>query len=93
MKGFPTQDQVEYIKKQYPIGTRIKLIGMNDPYAPVPPGTMGTIDMIDSAGTLHMRWDNGRTLGVVIGEDNFKVISKPQEEQKMDSPKMGGFNL
>ena len=55
-------------------GARIKLIKMNDPYAPVPPGTLGTVKHIDSAGQLHMEWDNGRTLALVPGVDRFYVI-------------------
>ena len=43
-------------------------------------------------GTLHMQWDNGRSLGIVIGEDHFKVLSKPQEEQSMDSQWIGGIS-
>ncbi|MPN63999.1 hypothetical protein SDC9_211768 [bioreactor metagenome] len=41
-----------------------------------------------------MKWQNGSGLGVVVGEDNFKVISKP-EEQEMETPKMeiGGMSL
>lgn len=34
--------QAEQYKKQYPPGTRIELIGMEDPFAPVPFGTRGT---------------------------------------------------
>ena len=34
-----------------------------------------------------MKWDNGRTLGIVPGEDQFKVISKPTEET-MDNDQM-----
>lgn len=93
MRGYPTQAQVERIKLQYPVGTRLELLSMSDPYSPVPPGTQGEVTSVDDMGTLHMKWDNGRSLGVVVGEDSFKVISKPQEEQIMDSPKMEGMSL
>lgn len=38
MKGFLSQKQVETIKEQYPVGTRIELIHMDDPYGPIKPG-------------------------------------------------------
>ena len=69
MKGFLSQKQVEKIKEQYPVGTRIELIHMDDSYGPIKPGAQGTVDSVDDVGTLHMRWDNGRTLGIVPGED------------------------
>ncbi len=42
-----------------------------------------------------MKWDNGRTLGIVPGEDQFKVISKPSEETMDNEQKqgMGGMNM
>lgn len=64
----------EMYKKQYPKGTRIELISMDDPYAPIEPGTKGTVVHVDDIGTIHMQWDNGRTLGLIPGEDKFKVI-------------------
>ena len=87
MKGFKSRKEVESIKEQYPVGTRIELIQMEDPYAPVESGMQGTVKIVDDAGTLHMKWDNGRTLGIVPGEDQFKVISKPTEET-MDNDQM-----
>lgn len=91
MRGFPTREQVDRIKELYPIGTVIELTAdMDDAYAPIPKGTKGEIASIDDVGTLHMNWSNGRSLGVVVGEDSFKVISKP-EEQEMESPKMDGI--
>ena len=66
------------MKTKYPVGTRIKLIHMDDPFA-VPDGTKGTVAYVDDAGQIHMRWDNGRTLALVEGVDDFEVI---KEEEK-----------
>ncbi len=54
-----------------------------NPYAPIPPGIEGTVDFVDDIGTLHCNFDNGRSLGVIVGEDSFTVI-KPEEEQGMN---------
>ena len=65
---------VNFIKEQYPPGTRIRLNSMEDPYAPIVPGTEGVVDFVDDIGTIHMKWDNGRSLGIVPGEDSFSVL-------------------
>jgi hypothetical protein len=70
---------VQRIKERYPGGTRIRLLSMDDPYAPISPGTEGTVDFVDDIGTLHCIFDNGRTLGVIPGEDSFSVLSLPKE--------------
>ena len=62
-------------KAKYPPGTRIKLIHMNDPFAPVPEGTKGTVRHVDDAGQIHMSWDNGRSLALVSGEDSFRTLT------------------
>jgi hypothetical protein len=51
---------------------------MNDPHHPVESGTRGTVEHVDDMGTIHMRWDNGRGLGLVPGEDEFRRLT--QEE-------------
>ena len=77
---------VDNIKKMYPPGTRIQLIGMDDPYAPVPSGTKGTVTLVDDAGTVHMKWDNGRTLGLIPNVDDFcKLTDSETEVEKTDS--------
>ena len=58
MNGFPSWKDVERIRKQYPAGTRIELICIDDPHAPIELGMQGTIVCIDSIGTLHMSWEN-----------------------------------
>ena len=65
---------VNFIKEQYPPGTRIRLNSMEDPYAPIAPGTEGVVDFVDDVGTIHMKWNNGRSLGIVPGEDSFSVL-------------------
>ena len=65
---------VKRMKEQYPAGTRIRLISMEDNFSPVPPGTEGTVVYVDDAGTLGMKWDNGRTLGICPEVDRFVVI-------------------
>ena len=68
-------DQVNSPKQLYPMGTRIKLIKMTDRYHPVPPGTSGTVMAVDDIGTIHVHWDNGQTLGVIVNEDEFRVMT------------------
>lgn len=62
-------------------GDRVQMIECKDPYAPISPGAKGTVAHIDDAGTLHMLWDNRRTLGVCLEED---VVRKVPPEQEME---------
>lgn len=71
--NFPKKEIVNNIKKMYPKGTRVKLIDMDDKQAP-PVGTKGTVTFVDDIGTIHVRWDNGSSLGVAFGEDSCKKI-------------------
>ena len=75
----------ESIKQMYPPGTRIELICMNDPLAPVPSGTRGTVRAVDDIGTIFPEWDNGRTLGVVPGEDSFRKLTQEEIEAENQS--------
>lgn len=70
----------ESTKKLYPPGTRIELINMKDPYAPVPAGTRGTVKFVDSMGTIFPEWDNNRTIGIVPGEDSFRKLTQEEIE-------------
>ena len=77
---------VNFIKEQYPPGTRIRLNSMEDPYAPILPGTEGEVDFVDDAGQLHMKWDNGRSLALIPGEDSFTVLPPKLSTLKLYMP-------
>ncbi len=66
-------ERIKVYKEMYQKGMRVKLLYMNDPYS-VPNGTEGTINFVDDMGTIHVNWDNGSTLGLIIGEDQFELI-------------------
>lgn len=76
MTGLPTRTQVESIRKQYPAGTKVRMIHMTDPYDPIPKGTVGTVAYVDDAGSVHMNWENGRTLAFIPGEDSVEIIER-----------------
>ena len=70
---FPSREIVERIRREYPAGTRVELVRMDDAQAP-PAGTLGTVKGVDDTGSLLMRWDNGSGLNVVYGEDIVRKV-------------------
>jgi len=70
---FPSRQQVERVRKQYPAGTRVSLVQMDDAQAP-PVGTAGTVTGVDDTGSILVDWDNGSGLNVIYGEDVVRKI-------------------
>ena len=73
MTGFPGKETVEKLKQEYPAGTRVRLIRMDDPQSP-PVGTLGMVRGVDSIGSLLMHWDNGCGLNVAYGADLVEKV-------------------
>ena len=81
MNQRPTREQVEFLRRQYPAGTRITLHSMDDPQAP-PPGTKGTVRYVDGLGQIGVEWDNGSSLSLIPGKDHFhKEASKKNRDE------------
>ena len=65
---------VQRTKEAYRPGTRIELIYM-DGETRYSEGDTGTVTDVDDMGTIHMRWDKGGSLGLIPGQDIFRVIT------------------
>jgi len=70
---FPDKAIVDRVRAEYPPGTRIELLQMDDAQAP-PPGTRGTVIAVDDTASLIVKWDNGSSLNVVYGIDRARRI-------------------
>ena len=73
MMRFPSKDVVEVLRRQYPVGTRVELVRMDDPQAP-PIGTKGTVKGVDDIGSIIVAWDNGCGLSVAYGADICRKV-------------------
>lgn len=70
---FPSKEIVEQVRRQYPVGTRVELVKMDDIQAP-PIGTKGIVEGVDDTASLLVAWDNGAHLNVIYGEDEVRKI-------------------
>lgn len=61
-------------------GDRVELVSCSDPYTRLRSGDRGTVQLVDDVGTVHVKWDSGSTLGMVQGEDRYRVIERSSDE-------------
>ena len=72
---FIKRETVELLRRQYPAGTRVELVRMDDSQAP-PIGTCGTVTGVDDIGSIMVNWDSGGSLSVAYGEDLCRKIDE-----------------
>ena len=75
MNSFISDECLAQLRKQFPAGSRVELVKMDDPQAP-PIGTLGTVKGVDDTGSIMVNWDNGSSLNVVYGEDKVIILGK-----------------
>ena len=82
---FPSRQAVERLREQYPPGTRISLLKMDDPYSKLQPVARATVQGVDDAGGLMCKWDNGEGLSLDYYEDDYRKLTAKElaEEQAM----------
>ena len=76
---FPSRETVERIRREFPVGCRIVLDEMNDPYSRIPVGTQGSVISVDDAATVHTAWDCGSSLGIAFGADRAHRVATEEE--------------
>ena len=69
-----SEEEIKAIKDKYVPGIKLELIKIYDYINPVPEGATGEVINVDDIGTIHVSWNNGSTLGLVVGIDEFKII-------------------
>ncbi|WP_207727264.1 DUF4314 domain-containing protein [Caproicibacter fermentans] len=74
MNNFPSKETVERLRREYPAGTRLELISMDDPYTKIQPGDRATVRDVDDAGNILCEWDCGSSLSLIPGVDEFGVV-------------------
>ena len=65
--------KLRQLKAEYPTGTRIELVSMDDPQAP-PVGTRGKVVYVDDIATIHVAWSTGGSLGVAWDQDRCRRV-------------------
>nr|DAZ46494.1 MAG TPA: protein of unknown function (DUF4314) [Caudoviricetes sp.] len=81
---FPSKEIVEQVHRQYPVGTRVELVKMDDIQAP-PIGTKGIVEGVDDTASLLVAWDNGSHLNVIYGEDEVRKIQQADNRYTQDA--------
>ena len=77
MMKFPSKETVERVRREYPAGTRVELVRMDDVQAP-PIGTRGTVEGVDDTASVMVAWDNGSSLHAIYGEDVVRRIKEDE---------------
>jgi len=62
------------------VGKRVRVITMVNENDPVESGTLGTIRHV-GYGVINVDWDNGRSLGLIEGEDTYEILGLSDYER------------
>lgn len=93
MNRIPSKSELRYYRCCYPAGTRIQLDADMDDPKPISAGTKGTILAIDDMAQAVMRWDNGRSLSLVLDVDKFHKLQLENNEKLVGHAVDGNRNL
>lgn len=67
----------------YGEGTRICLDSMGNDPNPISSGTKGTVQFIDDMGAVFCKFDNGKSFGMIPGEDSLHKIQEEVQTEEI----------
>ncbi len=70
------RELVERMQEKYPPGTRVEVVSLCNEEEHLKPGMKGTVVAVDDQPALLVDWDNGSSLSLLIGQDQFAVIQQ-----------------
>lgn len=82
---------LDFLRDQFPLGSRIMLTEMKADPQPLPPGSTGTLNHIDEAGQFHILWDSGISMALMPGADRFQVLPQELQTLKLYMPLTADF--
>ena len=89
-----TDAKIQELKKKYLPGTRLLLIHMDDQYNPVLDNTRGTVVLVDDAGDIHCKFDNGRSgLAIVPEVDTFRLLNEAELTEEINHTFKSGSEM
>lgn len=73
----------------YRPGDRVRFLGFGEPdaYSRLEPGELGTVDLVDDAGTVHVMWDDGHRLGMVLEPPQGRPADRLERCQTVPNPR------
>jgi len=74
MNEFISKAALEARRARYKPGVRVELVRFEDPYSSLKPGDRGTVEFLDDTGSVHIKFDNGSSLGVLYGVDEIRLV-------------------
>lgn len=77
--NFPNKETVAKLRSMYPVGCRIVLDHMDDPYVYMPADAQATVTGVDDAGSVMCAWDCGSSLSAAYGEDQIHKVATEDE--------------
>lgn len=90
MNNLP-KEWLEFLREQFPEGSRIKIKETVEPHPPIDPHELGKLEKIDDSGRFHVRMGSGISLTLVLGEDRFSVTPPASTMMKLYMPLTADF--
>lgn len=80
------QKYVQFLRTQFPPGSRVLLTSKGNPESPVDNGAQGTLAKVDSAGRFLVNWDTGQHTALNLEQDTFQLRQPDPIELKLYFP-------